>query len=272
MDFQIKEQYNMDDLLKIMEILRSPEGCPWDREQTHQSIRNNFIEETYEAVEAIDNNDTDLLKEELGDVLLQVVFHAQLEKEKNSFGFSDVVDGIVKKLIVRHPHVFDNTVVSNSDEVLVNWDAIKKKTKNQSTQSEVLQSVSKALPALMRSAKVQHKAAKVGFDWPDVSGALDKVTEEVRELKEAIDSGSGEDRMEELGDLLFSVVNVSRFLEVEPEQALSNSCDKFIRRFQKMERLAEERGADMASMSLEQLDSLWNEAKIMDHSQLSAVE
>ncbi|WP_442871478.1 nucleoside triphosphate pyrophosphohydrolase [Caproiciproducens sp.] len=251
----------MQDLLNIMAILRSPEGCPWDREQTHKSIRNCFIEETYEVAEAIDSDNTELLKEELGDVLLQVLFHSQLEKEADHFDFSDVVDGIAKKMIIRHPHVFGSTVVNSSDEVLVNWDAIKKQTKNQTTETEVLKSVSKALPALMRSAKVQHKAAKVGFDWPDISGALDKVTEETRELKEAIDYGSWEDRMEELGDLLFSVVNVSRFLKVEPEQALSFSCNKFILRFEKMERLTKERGADMASMSLEQLDSLWDEAK-----------
>ena len=261
MNFEFREKYSMQDLLNIMAILRSPEGCPWDREQTHKSIRSCFIEETYEVVEAIDSDNAELLKEELGDVLLQVLFHSQLEKEADHFDFSDVVDGIAKKMIIRHPHVFGSAVVNSSDEVLVNWDAIKKETKNQTTETEVLQSVSKALPALMRSAKVQHKAAKVGFDWPDISGALDKVTEETRELKEAIDYGSWEDRMEELGDLLFSVVNVSRFLKVEPEQALSFSCNKFILRFEKMEQLAKEREADMASMSLEQLDSLWDEAK-----------
>lgn len=261
MNFQFKDKYNIEDMLNIMAILRSPEGCPWDKEQTHKSIRSCFIEETYEAVEAIDNDDSELLQEELGDVLLQVLFHSQLEKEKGSFDFSDVVDGIAKKMIVRHPHVFGDTVVSNSDEVLVNWDAIKKQTKSQSSQTEVLQSVSKALPALMRSAKVQHKAAKVGFDWPDVSGALDKVAEETGELKEAVASGSQEGCVEELGDLLFSVVNVARFLEVEPEHALSLSCDKFISRFQKMEQLAKERKVDMDSSTLEQLDSLWNEIK-----------
>jgi tetrapyrrole methylase family protein / MazG family protein len=261
LDFTIKKRYNIDDLLNIMRILRSPDGCPWDKEQTHYSIRNCFIEETYEAIEAIDNDDPELLKEELGDVLLQVLFHSQLENEKSSFDFSDVVDGIAKKMIVRHPHVFNDTVVSSSDEVLVNWDAIKKETKSQTTEAEVLQSVSKALPALMRSAKVQHKAAKVGFDWPDVSGALDKVEEETQELKQAISFGSQEDRIEELGDLLFSVVNVSRFLDAEPEQALSRSCDKFISRFQIMEQLAKDRGIDMASSTLDELDLLWNEAK-----------
>lgn len=261
MDFKLKDRYTIDDLLNIMRLLRSPNGCPWDKEQTHQSIRNCFIEETYEAVEAIDTNDSELLKEELGDVLLQVLFHSQLESEAGVFDFFDVVDGIAQKMVIRHPHVFGSTVVNDSDEVLVNWDAIKKETKNQTTQAEVLQSVSKALPALMRSAKVQQKAAKVGFDWPDVSGALDKVGEETQELKDAIASGSQDDRVEELGDLLFSVVNVSRFLHIEPEQALSLSCDKFISRFQKMEQLAKDRGIDMTGSTLEELNLLWDDAK-----------
>lgn len=261
MEFTQKNRYTIDDLLNIMRILRSPEGCPWDREQDHKSIRNCLIEETYEAVEAIDNDDPELLKEELGDVLLQVLFHAQLESEENRFDFSDVVNGIAQKMVIRHPHVFGNAVVADSDEVLVNWDAIKKETKQQTTQTEVLRSVSKALPALIRSQKVQHKAAKVGFDWPDISGALDKVTEETVELKEAIASGDPEHCSDELGDLLFSVVNVSRFLKVEPEQALSKSCEKFISRFESVERLAKERGINMETSSLEMLDSLWNEAK-----------
>ena len=261
MNFNLKDRYTIDDLLNIMRILRSPNGCPWDKEQTHHSIRNCLIEETYEAVEAIDTDDPELLKEELGDVLLQVLFHSQLESEAGSFDFSDVVDGIAKKMVVRHPHVFGDVVVNSSNEVLVNWDAIKRETKHQATQTEVLKSVSKALPALMRSAKVQHKAAKFGFDWPDVSGALGKVEEETRELEEAIASGNQDNCMEELGDLLFSAVNVSRFLNIEPEQALSLSCDKFIQRFQKMEQLAKERGVDMTSSTLDDLNLLWDDAK-----------
>lgn len=261
MDFDFKTKYSMADLLQIMRILRSPDGCPWDREQTHQSIRSCFIEETYEAVEAIDTDDTELLKEELGDVLLQVLFHSQIEAESGSFDFSDVVDGIAKKMIVRHPHVFGDTVVKNSDDVLVNWDAIKKKTKSQTTQTEVLQSVSVALPALMRSAKVQQKAAKVGFDWPDISGALQKVDEELSELKEAVKEDDQTACGEELGDLLFSVVNVSRFLHLEPEQTLSLACNKFISRFSKVEQLANEQNIRLSDSSIEQLDLLWNEAK-----------
>lgn len=262
MEFEQKNKYTMDDFLQIMQILRSPEGCPWDREQNHKSIRNCMLEETYEAVEAIDTGDAALLQEELGDVLLQVVFHCELEREAGGFDFSDIVDGISKKMIVRHPHVFGDVSVQNSDEVLVNWDAIKKETKGQQTQTDVLKSVSKALPALMRSAKVQSKAAKIGFDWPDIGGALQKVEEETAELKEAIASGVPKDCEEELGDLLFSVVNVARFLKTEPEQALSVSCEKFIARFQKMEKLAAERGQNMDSLGLDKLDSLWNEAKL----------
>ena len=244
-----------------MKILRSPGGCPWDREQNHKSLRTCFLEETYEAVEAIDTDDSDLLKEELGDVLLQIIFHSELEEEQGRFDFSGVVDGVAKKMVERHPHVFGNVVAETSDDVLVNWDAIKKRTKSHKSQSDVLKSVSPALPALMRSAKVQQKAAKVGFDWPDVEGALSKVEEELGELKEAIQNGSKEGQKEELGDLLFSAVNVSRFLKVEPEQSLTEACNKFIGRFTQVEELAKERGVDMEAASLEELDRLWDEAK-----------
>lgn len=261
MDFQRKDRYGMQDLLQIMKILRSPQGCPWDREQTHQSIRSNFIEETYEAIEAIDTQNRELLLEELGDVLLQVVFHAQMEEEQSSFCFDDVVDGICKKLIVRHPHIFSDVVAHTSDEVLKNWDAIKMRTKAQRTQSEAMDSVSRALPSLMRSTKIQQKAAKVGFDWPDVQGALEKVSEELGELKEAIAEENAAHREEELGDLLFSVVNVARFLKVDSEHALAKACDKFIKRFSNAEQLAQEKEMDMKTSSLEELDSLWEQAK-----------
>ena len=261
MEFQRKDHYNIDDLLEIMKILRSPDGCPWDREQTHESIRQNFIEETYEAIEAIDTKDTELLKEELGDVLMQVVFHALMEEEAGKFDFSDVADGVCHKLIIRHPHVFGNVVAADSDQVLKNWDAIKMETKAQKTQSEVMDSVSKALPALMRSQKVQQKAAKAGFDWEDISGALDKVSEETEELKQAIDNSSQEHCLEELGDLLFSVVNVSRFLDLDSEYALTVACDKFIDRFKSVEFLASQRGINMKEASLRQLDALWEEVK-----------
>ena len=261
MEFHQKDRYEMQDLLDIMKILRSPEGCPWDREQTHQSIRSNFIEETYEAIEAIDTENRELLQEELGDVLLQVVFHAQMEEEKQSFTYADVVDGICKKLIIRHPHIFSDVTAHTSDEVLKNWDTIKMRTKFQRTQSQAMDSVSKALPSLMRSTKIQQKAAKVGFDWPDVDGALDKVSEELEELKEAIREKDAHHQEEELGDMLFSVVNVARFLKVDSEHALSKACDKFVQRFSMVEEMAKERGLDMKQASLEELDGLWEKAK-----------
>ena len=261
MDFQKKPKYGFEDLLQIMKMLRAPGGCPWDREQTHKSIRQNFIEETYEVIEAIDTEDRELLKEELGDVLLQVVFHSEMESEVGSFDINDVCDGICKKLIVRHPHIFADVKADTTDEVLSNWDKIKMQTKSQKTQSDAMDSVSKSLPSLMRSEKLQKKAAKVGFDWPDVSGALQKVEEETQELQKAIEDGDKKGMEEELGDLLFSVVNVSRFLKVDSEEALYHACDKFTNRFRMVEALAKERGIAMESAPLSLLDSLWDEVK-----------
>lgn len=261
MEFDLKDKYNFDDLVEIMKLLRAPGGCPWDREQTHMSIRQNLIEETYEAIEAIDTNDSELLKEELGDVLLQVVFHAQLENEENTFDISDVTDGICKKLIIRHPHVFGDVKADTTEKVLTNWDKIKMQTKSQKSQTEAMESVSKALPSLMRSQKIQQKAAKVGFEWEDVDGALSKLDEEVSELKEAIKNNDQSHMEEEMGDVLFSAVNVSRFIKKDPEQALYHACDKFIARFQFVENTAKEMGINMSDASLEQLNELWNKAK-----------
>ena len=261
MKFEEKDRYGFEDLVEIMKLLRSPEGCPWDREQDHKSIRKNFIEETYEVVEAIDNNDSELLKEELGDVLLQVVFHAQLESENGGFNIDDVCDGICKKLVVRHPHVFGDNSADSSASALTNWDNVKMKTKSQKRQSEAMDSVSKALPSLMRSTKIQQKAAKVGFDWDDVSGAMSKLDEEVAELKDAVKNQDYDNQAEELGDVLFSVVNVSRFLNIDSEEALYRSCDKFTDRFKKLEKLADEQGVEIKTATLDKLDSLWEEVK-----------
>lgn len=261
MEFQFKTEYNFSDLLEIMKILRSPDGCPWDRVQTHESIRQNFIEETYEAVEAIDTGDTDLLKEELGDVLMQVIFHCLIEEETGSFNFDDVCDGLCKKLIVRHPHVFSTTIADTPDEVLDNWDKIKMRTKSQKTHSDVLQSVSKALPSLMRSQKVQQKAARSGFDFENTDSAISKVYEELAELKDAIDSSDSNAQAEELGDLLFSVVNVARFIKVDSEKALYDATDKFTARFQSIELLCNKRGIDINTAPISVLNSLWEEVK-----------
>lgn len=260
-DFQIKDKYGIEDLLEIIAILRAPGGCPWDAEQTHESIRKNFIEETYEVIEAINKKDSVLLCEELGDVLMQIVLHTQMEREAGNFDFDDICDGLCKKLIVRHPHVFGDISVDSVDEVLTNWDAIKLVTKGQKSTGESMSSVPRELPALMRAEKLQKKAAKVGFDWDDISGAFDKLREETEEVKAALAEGNREHQLEELGDLLFSCVNVARFMDCDPEEALTAANDKFLARFILVERLAAERGIDMKSSSIEELDRLWDEAK-----------
>lgn len=262
-DFEMKGKYNVNDLVRIMEILRAPDGCMWDQAQDHHSIRQNFIEETYEACEAIDDNDTDHLKEELGDVLLQVVFHTQMEKEKGVFDLNDVADGVCKKLIFRHPHIFGDVKVGSTDEILSNWDDLKRKEKKQETDTSTLESVSKSLPSLIRAQKLQKKAAKVGFDWPDVSGALDKVEEELAEVRAAID-GNG-DIEEEIGDLIFAVTNVSRFVKVDSERAAEKTCNKFVRRFADMEKQAAAGGKNLSDLTLSELDALWDKAKEHEH-------
>ena len=261
MDFQFKKAYTITDLLEIMRILRAPDGCPWDRVQTHESIRQNFIEETYEAVEAIDKADYELMREELGDVLMQVIFHSIMEEETGRFTFDDVCDEVCKKLILRHPHVFGSVNAETPEEVLRNWDAIKMQSKSQKKTADSVDDVTRSLPALMRAQKVQKRSAKSGMDFADADDAMSKVPEELAELKEAIPSGDKEKLTEELGDLLFSVVNVARFVGVDAEEALTRSTDKFSRRFRKVEDLAAERGVDMKTSSLALIDSLWEEVK-----------
>ena len=263
-DFKFKEQYGFDDLVEIVKILRSPGGCPWDMEQNHKSIREDFLEETYEVLEAIDTENKTLLEEELGDVLLQVVFHAQISKEEKNFDIDNVTDGICKKLIIRHPHVFSDVTVSGTEEVLSNWDTIKRQTKSQTTQSVAMAAIPNTFPALMKAQKVQGKAKKAGFDWPDASGAFEKVLEETAELKEAFASGNKENVEDELGDLLFSVVNVARFCDCNAESALEKATQKFMRRYTVVERLAEEKSIDMQTSSIETLDKLWESAKMLE--------
>lgn len=260
-DYEFKEKYGIDDFIEIMRILRAPGGCPWDREQNHESIKKNLIEETYEVIEAINKKDVPLLREELGDLLMQVVFHTIMEEEKGNFDFDDVTDEVSKKLIIRHPHVFGDVKADTVDKVLSNWDAIKSSTKGRKTTSDSMHSVPRELPALMRAAKLQKKAADVGFDWDDISGALDKIYEEADELKAAVEAGDIDAVNEEFGDLLFSAVNVSRFLKIDAEESLTAASDKFLDRFSKVEAEAKSRGIDMKSASLEELDAIWNEVK-----------
>lgn len=262
-DFEIKDNYDINDFLRLVTVLRSPGGCPWDRKQTHESIKKNFIEETYEAVEAINKADAEGLKEELGDVLLQVAMHSEMESEKGSFDFNDVVNDICKKLVVRHPHVFGDAAAQSSDEALQNWDQVKLKTKGMKKQGEAMIKVPREFPALMRAQKVQEKAAKAGFDWDDINGAVDKLHEEIDELETALAAGVGKDIEEEFGDVLFSCVNVSRFIGADSEEALTASTDKFIKRYLLVEKLAADEGLDMKTASIKELDKLWNKAKII---------
>ncbi|HWQ58460.1 MAG TPA: nucleoside triphosphate pyrophosphohydrolase [Clostridia bacterium] len=259
--FERLSRHGLEGLTGVMERLRAPGGCPWDAEQTHESLKKSLVEETYEVLDAIERNDMDALCEELGDLLLQVVFHAQLEAELRSFTMRDVTTGIVNKLVYRHPHVFGDVSVSGSAEVLVNWDQLKKKEKRQDTVSEAMESVPRGFPALMRAQKLQKKAATVGFDWPDASGALDKLAEEADELRTAV-GGEGEARVfEEAGDLLFSAVNAARLAGCDAELALREACDKFLKRFTELERDVTADGLELSKLGIDALNLRWERIK-----------
>lgn len=258
-NFVRKPQYGYEDLLEIIRLLRSEDGCPWDKAQTHQSIRRGLLEEAYEAAEAIDNDDPVLLKEELGDVLMQVVFHADIESDAGRFTIDDVCDGVVKKLLFRHPHVFGSECEDSPESVPVSWDKLKRQEKGQKTVADSMDSVARSLPGLWRAEKLQSKAASAGFEWPDVQGALDKLEEEVGELRRAVEEGG--DVPEELGDVLFAAVKVGRFCACDPEDAVNGTCEKFIRRFRAVENGAAAQGREISQLSLEEMTALWNEAK-----------
>jgi len=248
-------------LLDVMRRLRAPGGCPWDREQTLQSLKPCLLEETYELLDAIDRNDVALHREELGDVLLQVVFQCAIREEEALFSLNDVALTLADKLIRRHPHVFGEMVVSSTNEVLNNWEAIKQTEKANKMTHSALDGVPQTLPALLKAQRVQAKAARVGFDWKDASGAIEKIEEELHELRQAVAVGAPSAIEDETGDLLFSVVNYCRFLHVDAESALSSSTQKFSHRFRAVERLAKERGLEMKSCTLAELDVLWDEVK-----------
>ncbi len=257
-----EKKYTLDDLVQVIRILRGENGCPWDRVQTHASIRQDMLEEAYEAADAIDKGDMENLCEELGDVLMQVVFHAEIEAEKGGFTIEDVIRGICEKMVYRHPHVFGNGEVQadTAEQVLVNWEELKKKEKHTETQTEVMKNVPDALPALIRARKVQKKAADVGFDFPDALGAIQKVYEEIQELEESVKLENGTEE-EEFGDILFALVNISRFLKINPEFALTKAIKKFINRFEYIEKSALLQGKNLSGMTLEEMDLLWDEAK-----------
>ncbi|MFY9174469.1 MAG: nucleoside triphosphate pyrophosphohydrolase [Peptococcia bacterium] len=263
--------YGVEPLIEVMKKLLSPEGCPWDREQDHQSLRPHLIEEAYEVIEAIDCGEMDKLEEELGDLLFQIVFHSVLAENSGSFSFANVVDGITQKMVRRHPHVFGDISVENSQEVLQNWDKIKAVEQGYKGEAipRVMTKINRSLPALLLAEEVQKKAAKVGFDWDELEGAWDKVEEELVELKEAIaennclnNSQNNKDRIEEeMGDLLFALVNVCRFLKISAELALEKASRKFISRFNYIEDKLQQNGAKWEEMDLDSLENIWKEAK-----------
>ena len=254
-----KKNYTFADLIDIMEVLRGENGCPWDRAQDHQSIKYALLEEACEAMESLDKKGPDNFADELGDVLLQVVFHSQIAKENGTFTINDVLYHICNKLITRHTHIFGNDKTSNSAEALDVWEANKKAEKGLKTQTEIMRDVCSYLPQLIRAEKVQKKAAKVGFDWDSIDGAYNKLREEIDEIKTAKTQAEIE---EEFGDLLFSCVNVARFLKVNPEEALKKATDKFINRFEVVEQMANEQGKNLEDMTLEEMDKLWDKAKV----------
>lgn len=258
----LKEKYDFNDLLKVMERLRAENGCPWDREQTHESLKIYMIEETYEVLEALDAGDMKKFCNELGDLLLQIVFHAQIAKENGVFDIDDVTTEICQKLISRHTHIFGDAKADTAEQVIENWEAIKKKEKQIKSQTGVLKDVPSNLPALMRSYKVQQKAAQVGFDWDDIEDVFGKVDEEIRELRDVYKSKNVERITDELGDALFALVNLSRFLRIQPELALTGTINKFIRRFEYVEQQSAKEGKKLEDMTLAEMDVLWNEAKV----------
>jgi len=253
------DDVDVQPLVDVIRTLREPGGCPWDIEQTHKSIRSNFIEEVYEYIEAVDNDDVAGMREELGDVLMQVVFHARMAEEAGNFDLQEVIDEVVDKLIRRHPHVFGDTAVSGSAEVLVNWEAIKLQEKTE--RKSALDGIAQGLPALLRAYKIQSKAAKVGFDWQDIAPVWDKVQEELGEFQEALANGDKVAAEKELGDVLFALVNYARHQKIEPEVALEGTNNRFTERFLYVEEQVHANGKAWQEFTLDELDKFWDEAK-----------
>ncbi len=251
MDFQ--------ELLKIMEALRSEKGCPWDKEQTRESLKPFIVEEAYELIEAIDENDPEKIKEELGDLLFQIVFQCQIAKENNEFKISDVIEKISKKMIARHPHVFGKADYKTTDEVLAQWE--EQKRLEGKLRESIFEGVPKTLPSLLRAHRLQNRAARVGFDWEKVEDVLKKLDEELKEFKEALETKKQDKIEDELGDIFFMLVNISRFIGVNPEDALRKTISKFIHRFRYIEMNVAEQGKRLSDMTLNEMDRLWDEAK-----------
>lgn len=259
-NFKQKPRYGYDDMVELIHKLRQPGGCPWDQAQTHQSIRRCFLEETYEALEAMEQDDPAHICEELGDVLTQVVFHGTMEQDAGRFTMDDICDGVCKKMIGRHPHLFAGEDGETADQAFADWEAVKRVEKGQTTHTATLQAVPKNLPANWRAEKLQKKAAKSGFCWESALEALDKLTEETNELRAAISEGL--DPREELGDVLFAAVSVATKLAADPEDTLHAACEKFVNRFSRMEAAVLQQGRQPEGLSREELLQLWNAAKM----------
>lgn len=251
-------------LVRIMERLQEPDGCPWDLEQTHESLKPYMIEEAYEALDAIDSGDATELAEELGDVLLQVIFHSVLAARNGGFTINDVSQAAASKMVRRHPHVFGEAEARTAADVLINWEKVKsvERAENDKAEKGTLDGVPSELPALLRAQRIQEKAARVGFDWENIDPVIDKITEEVIELRAAMKDGQIEQVQDEMGDLLFTLVNASRFLKINAEEALRGTCNKFQMRFAKIEAAARKQGKNVHDLSLEEMDALWNAAKV----------
>lgn len=256
-----KKDYTFEDLIGIIKVLRGENGCPWDKVQTHESVKMNLVEEAYEAVEALDSGNKDAFADELGDVLLQVVFHSQIGESENTFTITDVLNHVCNKMISRHTHIFGTDKADTPEEVLATWEKNKIKEKGLLGVTQGMKDVCSYLPALMRAQKVSSKAAKAGFDWDDINGVLEKVSEEALELSQAVESGNTEHIEEELGDLLFAAASVARFANIKAETALKKATEKFIDRFEKVETIAENQGKKLSDMPLDEQIALWNEAK-----------
>ncbi len=256
----MEKKYTFNDLVEIMEKLRSPDGCPWDRKQTHSSLIPYLIEETYEVIDAIRKENDEELKEELGDLLLQVIFHSQIAKERGAFSIDEVIDSIAKKLVHRHPHVFgERSDIKSPEDVIREWDKLKEKEGKK--KKSLLDGIPESMPALERAYKLQKRAEKVGFDWKDFKGIKEKIAEELEEVEEELRKNDRKKLEEEVGDLLFMVVNLARFLGIHPEVALMKANEKFEKRFRKMEEAAAEEGKNLEELDIEEMEKLWERAK-----------
>lgn len=249
------------ELRDILRKLRAPDGCPWDQKQTLDTLKPNLIEESYELIDAIESKDYSKIREELGDVLLQVVFQSQICEEENQFDLNDVIKEVSDKLIRRHPHVFGDVEAKDAEQVLKNWDAIKRLEKGEGTPSSILEGVPRHLPALQKAHQVQKRAARAGFDWPELNGVVDKLEEEIAEVKEAIAEQDEAKIIEEMGDMLFSAVNLSRFLGHNPEEVLNQNVAKFTRRFQALEGIVHDSGKPFDELTLDEMESIWQQVK-----------